>query len=447
MSNDIHIKKGLSIKLKGEAERLLTDAARAKSFSIKPADFHTVTPKMIVKEGATVKAGEPIFYSKYNDAIKFVSPVSGTLKEVRRGAKRVILDVIIEADATDTYVEHGAKTPATMDGEQVKEFLLSSGCWPFIKQRPYDVVANPNDKPKAIFISAYNTAPLAADVDYILKDSKDDFQAGIDALSKLTEGKVHVSVDSDSSSYLKDVKGVEVHKVSGVHPAGNVGVQIHKVDPINAGERVWIVGPQDVAIIGRTFRTGKFDATRVIAVAGSSVTKPQYFKIKVGSSLEGLVGSIEGDVRVISGDVLTGTKVAKNGFLSFYDDEVTVIPEGHTYRAFGWLPFKDNNIHSMSKTSLSWLFPNRKYEANTNLNGEERALVVTGEMEKVMPIDVYPMQLLKACMAADLEKMENLGIYEVAPEDFALVDYVSTSKIEAQEIIREGLDVMIKEVG
>lgn len=447
MSNDIRIKKGLNIKLKGEAERLLAEAPRSKVFSVKPANFHTITPKLVKREGDAVKAGETIFYSKYNEAVKFVSPVSGKVKEVRRGAKRVILDVIIEADATDTYVEHVAKSPAAMSGDEVKQLLLDSGSWPFIKQRPYDVIANPSETPKAIFVSAIDTAPLSADIEFVLKDRKEAFQTGIDALAKLTDGKVHLGVDKNSSAFFKDVKGVTTHGVSGPHPAGNVGIQIHHLDPINAGERVWVVNPEDVAIIGNLFLTGKFDATRVVALAGSAVEKPQYFKVKIGAAVADVIGNIPAESRIISGDVLTGDQTAADGFLGFYANEITVIPEGNNYRMFGWMPFKDNHIHSVARTSLAWLFPNKKYEATTNLNGEERALVVTGEMEKVMPMDVYPMQLIKACLAGDLEKMENLGIYEVAPEDFALVDYVCTSKIEAQEIIREGLDIMIKEVG
>lgn len=448
MSNDIRIKKGLNIKLKGEAERLLSEAPRSKVFSIKPANFHTVTPKLVVKEGEEVKAGTPLFFSKYSSAVKFVSPVSGKVKEIRRGAKRIILDVLIEADATDTYVEHGSKSPASMTGDEVRQFLLDSGCWPFIKQRPYDIMANPADTPKSIFISAYKTAPLAADMEFVLKDKAEAFQLGIEALAKLTSGKVHLGVDKNSSSFLKDVKGATVHKVSGPHPAGNVGVLIHHVDPINAGEKVWVVGAEDVAIIGNLFKTGHFDAARVVALAGSSVTKPQYYKTKIGASVSSIVADATEGSRIISGDVLSGDKVTADGFLGYYDNEITLIPEGNkTYRMFGWMPFKDNNIHSYARTSFAWLSPNKKYEPTTNMNGEERALVVTGEMEKVMPMDIYPMQLLKACLVFDLEKMENLGIYEVAPEDFALVDYVSTSKIEAQEIIREGLDVMIKEVG
>ncbi|WP_461533312.1 Na(+)-translocating NADH-quinone reductase subunit A [Sinomicrobium sp.] len=447
MSNDIRIRKGLNINLKGEAEKKISDAPRSGTFVLKPTDFHGVTPKMVVKEGDQVKAGDSVFYSKNNEKIRFVSPVSGTISEIRRGAKRRILEIVIAADGQDTFRGLDAKNPKELSSEEVKEFLLDSGCWPFVRQRPYDVIANPEESPKAIFISAYATAPLAADVDVLLEGKEEDFQAGIDAVSKLTEGKVHLSVGKNSSSFLSGVKGVELHRVSGPHPAGNVGVQIHHIDPINAGERVWVLNPEDVAIIGKVFRTGEFDATRTVALVGSEVETPQYYRVKIGSAISSLVPKATSDVRIISGDVLTGVQVSAEGFLGFYANTVTVIPEGNQYRMFGWLPFKDNNIPSMHHTSLSWLFPKKKYVVNTNLNGEERALVVTGEMEKVLPMDVYPMQLLKACMVNDIEKMENLGIYEVAPEDFALIDYACTSKIEAQEIIREGLDLMIKEVG
>ncbi|MCM5664189.1 Na(+)-translocating NADH-quinone reductase subunit A [Galbibacter mesophilus] len=447
MSNDIKIRKGLDIKLKGEAEKLVSDAPRSKTFAIKPTDFHGVTPKVIVKEGESVKAGDIIFYSKYSEKVKFASPVSGTLKEVKRGAKRKILEVIIEADSADTYKEFGKKDVGAMSAEEVKQHLLESGCWPFIKQRPYDIVANPDDAPKAIFISALATAPLAADVEFLLGKRKDEFQLGIDAISKLTSGKTHLSVDKSSASFFNEVKGVQLHKVSGPHPAGNVGVQIHHIDPVNSGERVWVINPEDVAIIGSLFKTGKLDLTRTVAVGGTEAPKAQYFRFKIGSNVKDVVGQLPANVRIISGDVLTGDKVANAGYVGYYHNTITLIPEGNDYRMFGWLPFKDNNIPSMSRTSFSWLFPNKRYKVNTNLNGEERALVVTGEMEKVMPMDIYPMQLLKECMASNIEKMENLGIYEVAPEDFALVDYVNTSKLEAQAIIREALDVMIKEVG
>jgi len=447
MSKDIRIKRGLTLRLKGEAEKQVVDAPRSKTYAIKPPDFHAVVPKMVVKEGARILAGEELFFSKYTEEVRFTSPVSGTIAEVKRGDKRRILEVIIEADPTDSYKNFGQLNAATADAESVKNRILKSGCGAFIKQRPYDIIADPKDSPKAIFVTAVSTAPLAADLGFVLKDKVADFQEGIYALQKLTAGKVHVSVDESSAALLKGIKGAEIHVVNGPHPAGNVGVQIQKIDPINRGERVWCVGAEDVAIIGNVFLTGEYHADRTIAVTGSEAKDRKYYNTKIGANSVDLVGTVSDDVRLISGDVLTGDKLSSNQYLSFYPNSVTLIPEGNKFRMFGWLPFTYNNIHSNSKTSLSWLMPNKKFEPTTNLNGEERALVVTGEMEEVMPMDIYPMQLLKACMAGDIEKMENLGIYEVAPEDFALIDYVNTSKIEAQEIIRLGLDLMLTEVG
>jgi Na+-transporting NADH:ubiquinone oxidoreductase subunit A len=449
MSKDIRIKKGLDIKLKGKAEKVISVASRSKVFAINPAQIHGIIPKLTVKVGDKVKAGEPIFVSKKMEEIQFVSPVSGEIIEINRGAKRKILDIKIAADATDSYKDFGIKNLNELSSDEVKAHLLASGCWPFIKQRPYDVVANPANQPKAIFISAFSSAPLATDDSFALENDQTAFQTGIDALRKLTIGKVHLSVDGKTNSFFNNTKGVEIHQVFGVHPAGNVGVQIHFIDPINQGEKVWIVNPQDVAIIGRLFLQGTFDATRIIALAGSEVAKPKYFKTILGADVSSLISENvpNTNVRVISGNVLTGTNINQNKFLGFYDNLLSVIPEGNHYTFLGWHPFIGNNKLSINRAFFSWLTPNKEYNLDTNLNGEERAFVVTGEMEKVMPMDIYPMQLLKSTMANDIEKMENLGIYEVAPEDFALVEFVSTSKIEAQEIIRRGLDLMVEEVG
>ncbi|QED36237.1 Na(+)-translocating NADH-quinone reductase subunit A [Antarcticibacterium arcticum] len=446
MSKDIRIKRGLSLRLKGEAEKQLVEAPRSKTYAIKPPDFHSVIPKMVVKEGDRVLAGDALFFSKYAEEVIFTSPVSGTVLEIKRGAKRRILEVIVEADPSDTYKDFGKLSAASSNPEIVKSRILESGCGAFIIQRPYDIVADPADTPKAIFISAVSTAPLAADLGFVLKDKVAAFQEGVYALQKLTAGKVHLSID-DKTSFLKDIKGVELHNVKGPHPAGNVGVQIHNIDPINIGDRVWTIGAEDVSILGNVFLTGQYHADRTVALTGSEAKERKYYKTKIGANSIDLVGDVSEDIRIISGDVLTGTKLSVNQYLGFFPNSVTLIPEGNKHRMLGWLPFTYNNIHSNSRTSLSFLFPNKKYEPNTNLNGEERALVVTGEMEEVFPMDIYPMQLLKACMAGEIEKMENLGIYEVAPEDFALIDYVNTSKIEAQEIIRLGLDLMITEVG
>ena len=449
MSTDISIKKGLNIKLKGVAQNKVSPVTRSKIFAISPPHFHGITPKMALKAGDKVKVGDTIFYSKQQEAIKFTSPVSGEIKEIVRGPKRVILSINLVADKADVFIDFGIKSPDKLETPQIKEALLESGCWPFLKQRPYDVIADPSDSPKAIFISAVATAPLAASYDITLKGREKEFQTGIDALSKLTEGEVHLSVGKKDASFLENIKGVNLIKVSGKHPAGNVGVQISKIDPINSGDRIWVVQPQDVAIIGELFLTGNYNPTKIIALAGSQVNDPQYFKIRQGAQIGDIVkGNLkEGDSRIISGNPLSGTAVGLKDPIGFYDDLISVLPEGNHHRFLGWMPFIGNNIFSMSRTSLAWLSPNKEFKLDTNLNGEERAFVVTGEMEKVMPLDIYPMQLLKATLIEDIEKMENLGIYEVTPEDFGLVDFISSSKIEAQDIIRKGLDLMIKEVG
>ncbi len=449
MSKDIKIRKGLTINLKGTAKHELSSVSRSGIYAINPPDFYGVTPKMVVRPGDKVKAGDVVFYDKKDEQIKFTSPVSGEIKEIVRGARRRILSIKIIAGTSDDFKDFGIKSPSKLNGDQIKAFLLETGCWAYIRQRPYDIMANPADVPKAIFISAYATAPLAAEPGFALQGKEKEFQAGIDALSKLTSGKVHLGVGSDETSFLKDVKGVELHRVSGKHPAGNVGVQISKIDPINAGEKVWVLKPADVAIIGKTFLTGKYNPSKVIALAGSQVKDPKYYKIIQGAQIKDIVsGKLkESKSRIISGDPLTGAAVTINDPIGFYDQEITVLPEGDHYRFFGWMPFVGNDKFSMSRTFFSFLTPNKVYDLDTNMNGEERAMVVTGEMEKVMPIDIYPMQLIKATLASDIEKMENLGIYEVVPEDFALIDFVSSSKVEAQDIIRQGIDLMIKEVG
>ena len=450
MSKDIRIRKGFNLNLEGEADKILVDINPSKTFALKPDDFFATTPKLLVKEGAKVEKGTPLFFAKENPRIHFVSPVSGEVTAVVRGAKRKILEVVITDDGTNKSVKHDIPALNDLDAEQTKEVLLKAGAWPFITQRPYGTIARPEDTPKAIFVSTYTTAPLDVDYDFLLKNNKAEFQKGIDVLAKLSEN-VTVTADASFKGFFEKVTNADVVGVSGMHPAGNVGVQIHHLNPINAGERVWVVNPEDVVNIGALFATGEFSAQRTVAVVGSSVKNPQYYKATIGASIPALMETVkvedEGQKRYINGDVLSGTATSPEGYLSYYNNVFSVIPEGNEYRMFGWLPFVDNNIPSMSKTSLSWLFGKRKAKVNTNLNGEERALVVTGEMEQVLPMDIYPMQLIKACMIEDVERMEALGIYEVVPQDFALVDYSSTSKLEAQEIIQQGIELMIKEEG
>ncbi len=403
---------------------------------------------MLLKEGAEVKAGTPLFYDKNDERIKFSSPVSGEVAEIKRGAKRKILEVIILADKKNEYVDFGATDIASVDRDKVISTLLESGVWPFIKQRPFDVIANPSDKPKAIFISAFNSGPLAEDYDFIMHRQDAEFQNGIDVLNKLTEGKVHLNINGSikADDAFANAKNVQINKVFGPHPAGNVGIQIHHIDPINKGEVVWVVNPQDVITIGKLFKEGKFDASRTIALCGSKVKSPKYFKSMLGSSIKNLIeGQLEeGKNRIISGNVLTGTSIANDGYLGFYDHQITVIREGGEGEFFGWLSPGFNKF-SLSKTFFSWLMPGKEYDLNTNMNGEERAFVMSGEYEKVIPMDIYPVHLIKAIMIEDIELMENLGIYEVAPEDFALAEYACTSKINAQDIVRNGLDLVKKE--
>lgn len=449
MSKDIRIKKGLNINLVGAAEQTTSKAVLSNVYAINLNDFHGIMPKMLVKEGATVKAGEPIFYNKDVEEMKFVSPVSGELVEIVRGARRRILTLKIRANKTGEVVEHSTLNLASASAEDIKSQLLLSGCWPFVKQRPYDVVANPDVAPKAIFISGYTTAPLAANLDYVLQGKEKELQAAVTALATLTSGQVHVSVGG-SNSPLSGLSGVTEHKVAGPHPAGLVGTQINKIDPINKGEMVWTVNAQDLVIIGELLLTGKFNAQRTIALAGSAVKAPKYYTTTIGAEISTFLYasgvSIE-NFRVINGNVLTGSKTSPEGYLGFYNNTVTVIPEGDDYELFGWNKPVFNKISSTRAMTFSWLNPKKKYDLNTNTNGEHRAFVVTGAYEKVFPLDIYPMQLLKACMIKDLDEMEQLGLYEVAPEDFALTEFICISKQPHQQIIREGLDLLQKEIG
>lgn len=449
MSKDIRIKKGLNVNLVGSAEQNTSKSVLSNIYAINLLDFYGITPKLLVKQGAEIKAGEPLFFNKDNPDMLFVSPVSGELVEIIRGARRKILTIKILADKTQVY--HENKTlEANANSEEIKSLLLKSGCWPFIKQRPYDVVANPATTPKAIFISAYITAPLAADIEYTLKGKEGELQAALTALDKLTPGKVHVSVAKGSDSIFSNLKNIELHKVSGPHPAGLVGTQINKIDPINKGEVVWTVSPQDLVIIGELLLTGKFNADRTIALAGSSVKSPKYFTTKIGAEIATFLyssGVVDKRFRVINGDVLTGKKTGPDGYLGFYNNTVSVIPEGDDYDFFGWNKPVFDKISATRALTFSWLQPNKKYDLDTNTNGEHRAFVVTGMYEKVFPLDIYPLQLLKACMVKDLDEMEQLGLYEVIPEDFSLTEFICISKQPHQQIIREGLDLLQKEIG
>lgn len=450
MSKDIQIKKGLNINLVGAAELDTAKAALSNVHTLNLNDFHGVTPKMLVKQGAEVKAGEPLFYNKNVEDMFFVSPVSGELIEIERGARRRILSLRILADKQQDFVATPTVDINNATSQDIKAMLLKGGCWPFIKQRPYDIIADADTTPKAIFISGYVTAPLAADLNYVLKGKEAELQAAVTALTKLTPGKVHVSVGKSDDSPLASLKGIELHKVSGPHPAGLVGTQINKIDPINKGELVWTVSPQDLVIMGEFLLTGKFNAERTIALVGSSVKAPKYYITKIGAEIATFLyasGVNEENIRVINGDVLTGAKSKPDGNLGFYNNTVSVIPEGDDYEFFGWNKPVFNKISNTRALTFSWMQPNKKYDLTTNTNGEHRAFVVTGHYEQVFPMDIFPMQLLKACMVKDLDEMEQLGLYEVAPEDFSLTEFICISKQPHQQIIREGLDLLQQEIG
>lgn len=450
MSKDIRIKKGLNINLIGEAEKTTSKAALSNIYAINLQDFHGITPKMLVKPGAEVKAGEPLFYNKNVEDMLFVSPVSGELVEVERGARRKILTLKILADKKQDAVVHTPLSPATASAQDIKALLLKSGCWPFIKQRPYDVVADPEVAPKAIFVSACVTAPLSADLEYSLKGKEKEVKAAITALGKLTQGKIHVSVAKGTQSLFSGIDGIEIHHVSGPHPAGLVGTQINKIDPVNKGEVVWTIAPQDLVVIGELLLTGIFNAERVIALVGSSVKAPKYYTTKIGAEIATFLyasGVNTENFRVINGDVLTGSKSSPDGYLGFYNNTVTAIPEGDDYELFGWNKPVFNKISSTRALTFSWMNPKKKYDLDTNTNGEHRNFVLTGFYEEVFPMDIYPLQLLKACLVKDLDEMEQLGLYEVAPEDFSLTEFICVSKQPHQQIIRDGLDYLYKEIG
>lgn len=450
MSNIVKIKRGIDIKLVGKAEQVYHNVEAPKTYALKPTDFFGVKAKLAVREGDEVKAGTPLFYSKEREAIKFCSPVSGEVVEIVRGEKRKLLEIKVLADKEISYIDFKAADATTLNREDVKSKLLASGCWPMIIQRPYNVIANPERTPRDIFISTFNSAPIATDNDFALHGQDVEFQAGIDALAKLTDGKVHLGLDgkTNPSTVFTNAKNVEKHKFAGSHPAGNVGTQIHHISPINKGEVIWTLTAQQVVIIGRLFITGKYDAALNIAVAGSEVQKPSYIKTLMGAGLESLLKDNvkSGNARIISGDVLTGTKITSSGYLGFYDDQISVLPEGDEDEFFGWIT-PGLGKFSISRTMFSWLQSNKKYKLDTGMHGEERAYVVTGEYEKVFPFDIYPVQLIKSILIRDIEGMENLGIYEVVPEDFALCEVVCTSKMPVQQIVREGLDLMLKELG
>ena len=445
MSNTLDLKKGLDIPLKGAAACEVTAKVLPETVAVKPIDFPGLLPRLLVKEGDRVLAGSPVISDKTNPALLVTSPVSGTVAEIVRGEKRKLLAVLVKTDATGEGVDFGITKNA--DADTIKDVLLRSGLWLSLVQRPYGVIADPAVKPKSIFVSTFSTAPLAPDTDFTLGDRFADFQAGIDALGRLTDGGVHVAVSKAvySKTPFHKTENAILHVVSGKHPAGNVGVQISHISPIQKGETVWTVSPMLVAAIGRLVSTGKLDLTRKVAVTGPKAPHPSYVETLPGAPVKDLVLAEEG-VRIIGGDVLCGETLGPDAYLGFFHDQLTLLKEGTEREWFGWAkPFRPK-VHSSSWCYFSWLTPGKKYEMDTNLHGGPRAFVETKCFEDVTPMDIFPIYLIKACLAGDIEKMEKFGIYEVLPEDLALCDYVDPSKNEIQAIIRKGIDLMIKEM-
>ena len=450
MSNNIYLKKGLDLPINGTAAQNTKKVIVPDVVAVKPTDFRGLVPKLLVREGDKVLAGTPVLADKMSQNILFASPVSGTVAEVVRGEKRKLLEVRIKADEKQEYVDFGVKKVASMTAEEIKSDLMQAGLWPALTQRPYGIIANPDVKPKAIFVSAFTTAPLAANPEYALREDLEHIQTAINALSKLTDGGVHFSLNSEnySGTPFHKVENVIQHTFTGKHPAGNVGVQIHHISPIRKGETVWTVSLLMLAAIGKLFNTGKYDLRRKIAVTGPKAINPAYVEGYPGIAIKDVKEfyNAEENLRFVSGDVLTGTNVGADGYLGFFDNQITILEEGDKYELLGWAKPVRCSQFSSSRTYFSWLTPKKKYDMDTNLHGGPRAFVVNDVYSKVLPMDLYPVYLFKACLAQDIDKMEKFGIYEILEEDVALCEYVCPSKIYIQQIITDGIALMLKEM-
>ena len=449
MANLIKLRKGLDINLKGKAAAEVVSVKEPGFYAICPDDFTGVTPKVVVKEQEYVMAGGPLFIDKNHPEVKFVSPVSGVVTSVERGARRKVMSITVEAASEQDFEEFGKKDIAAMDGNAVKDVLLNAGMFAFIRQRPYDVIADPSVAPRAIFVSAFDSSPLAPEFEVALKGEEANFQTGLDALAKMAKTYLSISVTQKSAA-LTQARNVTVTAFDGPHPAGNVGIQINHIAPVNKGETVWTIDPQAVIFIGRLFNTGRVDLTRTVAITGSEIKRPAYCKLKIGALLtEVLANNVNKDkaLRYISGNVLTGKQIAANGFLGAFHSQVTVIPKGDdVHEMLGWImPRLDD--YSTSHSYFSWLMGKKKeYVLDARVKGGERHMIMSNEYDRVLPMDIMPEYLIKAIIAGDIDRMEQLGIYEVAPEDFALCEFVCSSKMELQRIVREGLNMLRREM-
>jgi Na+-transporting NADH:ubiquinone oxidoreductase subunit A len=446
------LKAGFDMKLEGAPAHSIGPVAPVTRYAVQPVNFKGLSPipKMLVEIGESVKAGQPVFVDKTAPDIKYVAPVSGEVLEINRGAKRAITEVVILADKTITHLDHQVPDLGKSSREDLVAFLKESGAWLLLRQRPYNVIAQPETVPVNIFISTFDTAPLAPDANLIVQGKGDEFQAGLDVLQKLTAGDVFLGLDgrgaADPSAIFTQAKGVVKHWFRGPHPSGNVGVQIHHAAPLKTSDKAWTLGVQEVFALGRLWMTGRFDGRRIVALTGGPLKTPQYVQTYIGAHLgELLKNNVYGDnLRFISGDVLSGEQKTTDSYLNFYDDQVTVMKEGNTYELFGWLmPLTERP--SVSRTFPNFLFDDVKMNVNTNTHGEKRAFVMTGQYEQMLPMNIYPQHLMKAIMANDIERMEGLGIHELAEEDIALCEFSCTSKMPLQEILRTGQEMMMEQ--
>ena len=451
MSKNIVLKKGLNIPIAGEAELRVSKAIAPGIVAVCPTDFKGLLPRLLVKEGDSVLCGSPVIADKKNPDILLASPVSGTVKELVRGDKRKLLAVLIEADDEQKCVDFGKKDVDGLDADAVRSAILQAGLWPWIVQRPYGILANPLETPRDIFVSAFNSAPLAADSEFCYDSEAKAIQAGVSALAKLSAGKVHLSLEAGREhSPLARLQNAEIHFFKGKHPAGNVGVQIANIKPIQKGETVWTVSLAGLAAIGKLFVKGRYDVSRKVAVCGPMAIEPSYIQTVPGMPMKTLApfyGNLPEGIRFISGDVLSGRNVGEAGYLGFFDVQITLIREGVDKELLGWARPLRCKQYSRDHSYFSWLTPWRKYEMDTNLHGGPRAFLMNdGYYSKVLPMDIYPVYLAKACLASDIDKMERFGIYEVLPEDLATCEFIDPSKNNIQDIIAQGIDLMLKEM-
>jgi Na+-transporting NADH:ubiquinone oxidoreductase subunit A len=447
----VHIlKAGYDIQMEGKAAPVIGAADHVTRYALQPPNYKGLAPipKVLVEIGESVKAGQPLMFDKQKPDILYAAPVSGEVIQVNRGAKRAITEIVILADKEIQYVEYDVPDIESASREDLVRFLLGSGAWALIKQRPYDIVADPSVIPANIFISTFDSGPLAPDSNLIVQGKSEEFQKGLDVLNTLTEGTVYLGLDGRKNHVASDVfteaRGVEKHWFRGPHPCGNVGVQIHHIAPMSSAMKVWTLGMQEVITLGRLFRWGRYDTRRIVSLAGSMLKNPRYAETYCGANIGELLKDqiSENNLRYISGDVLSGEQKTPDGYLNFYDDQLTVIREGNFFEMFGWLvPMSQRP--SVSRSYPNFMFPDLKFDVNTNTHGEKRAFVMTGQYEQLLPMDLYPQHLMKAILANDVERMEGLGIYELSEEDVALCEFACTSKMPLQEILREGQKVMM----